>query len=58
MASSGGKLKVQRHRERLRAQGALFENDGYLSPVHAEITLQPNGSGRVRDLLVTEFMIN
>ncbi|MEZ4360009.1 MAG: FHA domain-containing protein [Kofleriaceae bacterium] len=30
--------------------GSLFENDGYLSPVHAELTLQPNGSGRVRDL--------
>jgi Double zinc ribbon/FHA domain len=33
-----------------RNYGSLFENDGYLSPVHAEITLQPNGSGRVRDL--------
>ena len=33
-----------------RNYGSLFENDGYLSPVHAEITLQANGSGRVRDL--------
>jgi pSer/pThr/pTyr-binding forkhead associated (FHA) protein len=33
-----------------RSYGALFENDGYLSPVHAELTLQPNGAGRVRDL--------
>ncbi len=33
-----------------RNYGALFENDGYLSPVHAEITLTANGTGRVRDL--------
>lgn len=33
-----------------RNYGSLFENDGYLSPVHAEITLQGNGTGRVRDL--------
>lgn len=33
-----------------RNYGSLFENDGYLSPIHAEITLQANGSGRVRDL--------
>jgi FHA domain/zinc-ribbon domain len=33
-----------------RNYGSLFENDGYLSPVHAELTLQANGTGRVRDL--------
>lgn len=47
----GGVHELQLGANRIgRNYGALFENDGYLSPVHAEITLQPNGSGRVRDL--------
>lgn len=47
----GGVHELQMGANRIgRNYGALFENDGYLSPVHAEITLQPNGSGRVRDL--------
>jgi hypothetical protein len=47
----GGVHELQHGPNRIgRNYGALFENDGYLSPVHAEITLQPNGSGRVRDL--------
>lgn len=47
----GGVHELQLGANRIgRNYGALFENDGYLSPVHAEISLQPNGSGRVRDL--------
>jgi pSer/pThr/pTyr-binding forkhead associated (FHA) protein len=32
-----------------RDHGAIFENDGYLSPTHCEISIQPNGA-LVRDL--------
>ncbi len=47
----GGVHELQLGANRIgRNYGALFENDGYLSPVHAELSLQPNGSGRVRDL--------
>jgi hypothetical protein len=48
--SEGGSFPLQQGENRIgRSQGSLFENDGYLSPIHASITVQGNVA-IVRDL--------
>jgi pSer/pThr/pTyr-binding forkhead associated (FHA) protein len=49
--SEGGTHTLQMGDNRIgRNHGPVFENDGYLSPAHAEVVVNPGGSALVRDL--------
>ncbi|MCB9563525.1 MAG: FHA domain-containing protein [Kofleriaceae bacterium] len=48
--SEGGTVELQHGDNTIgRSQGAMFENDGYLSPTHAELSVH-DGKANVRDL--------